>query len=316
MIDRAADKIVVAAAQGDTDACQGLAKRLAQDPLQQALFPQAPDAFQQRLALFDTLSPGYRQTMQRAGVADPSPGFLFNMVVPLCLHLSGIMARRTAPMLIGIGGGPGAGKSTLSRVLANSLQVMAEHPITCLSLSLDDFYFSKQERLRRGFKWRTLPGTHDTERLAQFVQALDAQGASMAVPRYDLARDCPGPDDRLARPPDICVFDGAMVGSRLPGYDVLAQRIDVLIYLDAPVALLKHWRFARERAFREASGGTAGFSPEDMRAFWKEALKPSIHKWVMPNAAHADLVIGLGPGRMIESARTKSGEHSDTGTIQ
>jgi pantothenate kinase-related protein Tda10 len=208
--------------------------------------------------------------------------------------------------LIAIGGGPAAGKTTLSTLLAACLHAVIAPPTRCLSLSLDDFYLAREERQRRGFKWRTLPGTHDTKRLEAFVAALDRTSHPLSVPRYDLGRDRPMQDEILAGAPGLCVFDGAMVGSRLPGYDALARRIDFFIYLEVPIRQLKAWRFQRERRIRENSGGQAGFSEAQMSDFWAEALRPSIEQWVMPNAEIADLVLKIGPNRTVLGARRQT----------
>jgi len=251
-----------------------------------------------RQELVATLTPLYRAEMARSGVSDPSPAYLSELVVPLLLHLRAAMTGRDRPYLLGLAGGPGAGKSTLARLLCACLPMVTNPAAAALSLSLDDFYFDPEERRRRGFAWRTQPGTHDTGRLADFLAAMDRRDPAIAVPRYDLGRDRPGTDDSVP-PPDVCVFDGAMIGSRLPGYDRLADRFDFLVFLDLPVALLKEWRFAREARIRARSGGEAGFHPDEMEAFWSEALEPCYHAHVLPNAARADLVLGLDAGRRV-----------------
>lgn len=292
--------LVAGAAAGDPEAGRALALRLAANPLQQAL--SGAETAADPLADLATLAPVYRAAMADLAIPQPQDGYLLELILPLVRFFRQRIPATRAPYLIGLAGGPGAGKTTLSHLLCRCLQaVMAPAP-DCLSLSIDDFYHPKDERLRRGFTWRTLPGTHDTERLADFIAALDRPGAGvLLVPRYDLGRDAPMAEEALAGRPDICVFDGAMVGSPLPGYDLLARRIDYLIFLDLPTPLLKRWRFDRERKLREASGGAVGFSEDQMRAFWDEALGPSIENWVAPNAQRADLVLGMDATRRVTS---------------
>lgn len=297
-------EVATRAAKGDVAARRFLAARLSASPLQSALFGGDPDPLDDQLAGFAALLPLYRDSMAGFGIARPGKDYLFDLLLPLVRFL-GQRARVTSrPYLLGLAGGPGAGKTTLSRLLSRCLQAVMTPPPACLSISIDDFYLSKGERQRRGFKWRTLPGTHDTRRIADFITALDRpREAGLTVPRYDLGRDAPMADEVLAERPDICIFDGAMVGSPLPGYDNLARRLDFLIYLDLPVPLLKHWRFERERKLREESGGTVGFSEAQMRAFWDEALGPSLATWVAPNAARADLVLQIDADRRVRAAR-------------
>lgn len=296
--------LVSRAANGDAPARRRLAARLAENPLQQALFGAAPELLADHLLGYAALTPVCRAGLSQCGIGRPGDAYLFDMLLPLLRFFHPRVMAAQRPYLIGLAGGPGAGKTTLSRLLARCLGAMIAPEPVCLSLSLDDFYRPKEERLRRGFKWRTPPGTHDTERLADFIAELDRPGpAALAVPRYDLGRDAPMADETLTVRPDICIFDGAMVGSRLPGYDVLAQRLDFMIFLDLPLPLLKHWRFERERRLREASGGRIGFSEPDMHAFWDEALGPCFEAWVLPNTKMADLVLGIDGTRQITAAR-------------
>lgn len=305
MNERDVDRAVAAAIEGDASARRVLAARVAADPVGRVLFS-GGGGVDRRLRLCETLAPVYRRTLAAMGIERADPGYLFDLLAPLTMALSDRAAARSRPLLVGLGGGPGAGKSTLSALLAACLPVAVPGAPRCLGVSLDDFYRSREERLRRGFRWRTLPGTHDTERLDTFLSDLDRAAAPFAVPRYDLGRDAPAADEVLALAPEICIFDGAMVGARLPGYEGLARRLDMLVYLDVAVPLLKEWRFARERNIRDRTGGAAGFAPAEMQAFWDEALGPSIEKWVRPNAKIADLVIAIGPGRRIEGARIRA----------
>ena len=304
MKDRTVDRLFLPASRGDAEARRQIAMRLADDPLERALFgPEAStDRVDERLELFRDLMPEYTRVMAGFGIADPSAAFLFDIVVPFTQYLGKRAAAAEGTFLVGIGGGPGVGKTTQSKILAACLPMLARKKQRCLSLSLDDFYLPKAERLRRGHKWRTLPGSHDTDRLCAFVAALDTHEEPMTVPRYDLGRDQPMADETLDRTPDICIFDGAMVGATCPGYDTLARRFDFLIYLDAPIEQLQQWRFGRERRIRRETNGHAGFSEEEMNAFWEEALQPSITQWVMPNADVADLVLQIGPDRNLLGA--------------
>ncbi|AUH64215.1 hypothetical protein [Paracoccus zhejiangensis] len=304
MSDRILAGLALRAEAGDPEASRLLAQRLAGNPLMRALFGADADRLADHLQGFNALLPVYRAAMADLGLPEPQDAYLFDLILPLTRFFRQRIPAGRAPYLIGLAGGPGAGKTTLSRLLSCCLQAMIAPAPRCLSLSIDDFYRPKEERLRRGFKWRTLPGTHDTERMADVLAALDRPGTgTLTVPRYDLGRDVPRADEVVSGKPDICIFDGAMVGSPLPGYDRLARRLDFLIFLDLPTPLLKRWRFERERKLRAASDGTVGFPEEVMQAFWDEALGPSIANWVAPNAARADLVLSIDAGRRVTAVR-------------
>jgi D-glycerate 3-kinase len=83
---------------------------------------------------------------------------------------------RGRPWLLGIGGAPGTGKSTLARLLAHlARSTGAQEPFV---LSLDDYYQSRERRSRLAAEvhplllHRGVPGTHDVERLFRDVDAL------------------------------------------------------------------------------------------------------------------------------------------------
>ncbi|MFQ1701955.1 hypothetical protein ACJ5NV_15305 [Loktanella agnita] len=270
-----------------------------------ALFGGAPDTAERRAraALCPRLLALFEARMTHLGIATPDTAFLTELALPLMRYLTPRIEDRARPFVIGLAGGPGAGKTTLSALLADLLPASVAPTPRCLSLSIDDFYYSAEVRAHRGLPWRTLPGSHDTDRIAQVLSEIDRSAAPLHIPRYDLGSDAPLPDEVLEQPPDICVFDGAMIGSRLPGYDVLARRLDMLVYLDVPLPLLKEWRFAREARLRASSQGRLGYEPAKMQAFWDEALAPSVIHHVRVNMVDADLVIELREGRRLVGAR-------------
>src|SRR4051794_24331323 len=75
-------------------------------------------------------------------------------------HLAEIAARvgldvagdQGRPVLMGIAGGPGAGKTTLARAIIETAETQVQK--SAAMVSLEDFYLSREERLRRGHRWR------------------------------------------------------------------------------------------------------------------------------------------------------------------
>ena len=97
-----------------------------------------------------------------------------------------------SPLLVGLSGCQGSGKSTLVDAMA---RVLADaHDVETTVLSLDDFYLTKAEReslaqrVHPLFATRGVPGTHDLDLLRRTVKALQ-NGDDIALPVFDKAAD-------------------------------------------------------------------------------------------------------------------------------
>ena len=121
--------------------------------------------------------------------------------------------RRVAT--VGIGGGQGAGKSTLGRLITEAGSVFGTRIEV---LSLDDFYLTKEERLRLAetvhplLATRGPPGTHAVERLREVIAALRQPGA-VEVPRFDKGSDTRSGYATRDGDADVVVVEGWCVGA-------------------------------------------------------------------------------------------------------
>lgn len=106
------------------------------------------------------------------------------------------LARRAgaskSPLLVGLSGCQGSGKSTLVDAMAQVLE--DTHGVKTTVLSLDDFYLTRAEReclaqrLHPLFATRGVPGTHDIGLLRHTVTALQ-NGEAAELPVFDKATD-------------------------------------------------------------------------------------------------------------------------------
>ncbi len=124
------------------------------------------------------------------------------------------LAVATAPLVVGLCGAQGSGKSTIAALLAERI------PGTVV-LSLDDLYLPLAERERLAdavhplLKTRGVPGTHDVA-LGEAVLADLRAGQPVRLPRFDKATDDRAPEStwpsvERAR---VVVFEGWCVGAR------------------------------------------------------------------------------------------------------
>ena len=120
------------------------------------------------------------------------------------------------PVLIGINGAQGSGKTTLCRFLK---VLLVEHNLRSVTVSLDDLYLTRAERRALAadvhplFATRGVPGTHDIALGEAILDDLLA-GRTAALPRFDKAADDRAEMRRLVEPPiDVVLLEGWCVGA-------------------------------------------------------------------------------------------------------
>lgn len=146
---------------------------------------------------------------------------LWQLWLPLATQLRRARQQQHQPLIQGILGGQGTGKTTLCRVLQ---QILGDWGYSCLALSIDDLYKSYHDRqalqqAQPQLIWRGPPGTHDIATGLQVLTQLQQAtlGEKIAVPRFDKSLH-QGAGDRippeLVNPADIILFEGWFVGCR------------------------------------------------------------------------------------------------------
>lgn len=149
-------------------------------------------------------------------------------------------AKRTGrqPLVIGINGSQGSGKSTLADYLCSML--VERHKLGCVSLSLDDFYLTRQQRAKLAteihplLQTRGVPGTHDIPLALQTLHSLigaTQESNEILIPRFDKSQDDRRPAancDSIKGPVDIILFEGWCVGAKPQADEELQQPVNNL----------------------------------------------------------------------------------------
>jgi D-glycerate 3-kinase len=169
------------------------------------------------------LPPAFRRTVQRH-------------YVPLAAWVA---AQKPAaqPLVLGINGSQGSGKSTLVEVLGELLA--HSHGLRVAILSLDDLYHTRARRLELGvrihplLRTRGVPGTHDVHLGQQVLQRLKTlrEGEALALPRFSKAADDRVPQQewpQVQGPVDVVLFEGWCLCTPPQALQDLAEPVNAL----------------------------------------------------------------------------------------
>lgn len=126
-------------------------------------------------------------------------------------------------LFLGINGAQGTGKSTLADFLRAAAKSMFDWTVAVLSI--DDFYYTRQERealaeeVHPLLRVRGVPGTHDTDMLRRCVEQLHAAdtGIEVPLPRFNKAIDDRADKSTwpiVSGPVDLVILEGWCVGTQ------------------------------------------------------------------------------------------------------
>ena len=148
-------------------------------------------------------------------------------------RLSELAVVHERPLIVGINGAQGSGKSTLSDYLSQMMASVLD--VDCHVVSIDDFYLTRMERqnLARSIHpllaTRGVPGTHDCDRLRDALAAfIDPKCTTVELPVFDKLAD-----DRtnlvrkiqMSAKPTVILLEGWCVG--IPAQGQLALSVPV-----------------------------------------------------------------------------------------
>jgi D-glycerate 3-kinase len=168
------------------------------------------------------------------GLAPDTLAALLPCYLPLADHIAGLQRAKAAPLTLGIQGPQGAGKSTLTQLLACVLREIGG--LRVATLSIDDLYLTRAERAALAarvhplFQTRGVPGTHDVALGVRVLEALTGPG-SCALPRFDKGQDERAPAHTWPiseGPCDVVLFEGLWLGLPPIPEPELAQPINAL----------------------------------------------------------------------------------------
>lgn len=183
------------------------------------------------------------------------------------------------PFVIGVAGGSGSGKSTVSQ------QVLASFGADMVSVVMQDDYYCDQTDLAPDVRRRQNydhPNAFDWPLLIQHVQALRS-GAAIAMPVYDFTIDNRSDKTILVRPAPVVVIEGLFAL-----YDpALRDMMSLKIFVDTASDVRFIRRMQRDIAER-------GRSVESIVGQYMETVRPMHKQFIEPTKRHADVILPHG----------------------
>jgi len=147
-------------------------------------------------------------------------GQLKNFYLPICKKINSEYVKRKKTKIIGLSGGQGTGKSTISQILKIILK--EGFNLETVIFSIDDFYKTRKDRkimakkISPLFLTRGVPGTHDAKMLFNCIKNLKKNRfKKVTVPKFDKSKDDRIPKSKwlaVKKKPNIVIFEGWCVG--------------------------------------------------------------------------------------------------------
>jgi uridine kinase len=183
------------------------------------------------------------------------------------------------PVIIGIAGGTGSGKTTVARAVYDRVG-----PDRIEWISHDSYYrnfdaLPPEERAKINFDH---PDSLESELLTRHLDVL-SKGSSVDVPVYDFATHSRKTETQRVEPRKVIIVEGILVLAE----PELRKRIDIKLFVDTPADI----RFVR-RLMRDIE--SRGRSLPSVVQQYMNTVRPMHEEFVEPSKRHADLIIPEG----------------------
>ncbi len=183
------------------------------------------------------------------------------------------------PLVIGIAGGTGSGKTTVARRIVGSFRDRDVCHIQHDSYYRHRPHLSKEQRSKINFDH---PDSLDNALLAAHLDELIA-GRTVHVPDYDFATHLRCEETLRVRSAPIIVVEGILIFAD----DRLVERMDLKLFVDTPADIRVLRRVRRDIQER-------GRDFDSVRRQYYDTVRPMHIAFVEPSKSKADLIIPEG----------------------
>lgn len=189
------------------------------------------------------------------------------------------MSTKNSPIIIGVTGGSGSGKTTVSKKI---LEQLDGHSISIIQ---QDSYYKDQAGMtmeeRRAVNYDH-PLAFDSDLLYQHLKMLK-QRQAIDVPVYDYTISTRSPEVIHQEPTDVVILEGILILSD----ERIRDMLDIKVYVDTDDDIRIIRRIERDTQER-------GRSLESIITQYLTGVKPMYHQFIEPTKRYADLIVPEG----------------------
>ena len=163
-------------------------------------------------------------------------GKLNTFYLPLSEWIYSVFRKDNKVKIIGLSGGQGAGKSTITGVIKFILK--KKYGLEICVFSIDDFYKTKAARIKMSknihplFLTRGVPGTHDVDLINKILKNLKKNiFKPVLIPKFDKSIDNRSRKSKwmkVTKAPNIIIFEGWCVGANHQKNNDLIKPLNII----------------------------------------------------------------------------------------
>ncbi|VGV76738.1 uridine kinase [Streptococcus pyogenes] len=188
------------------------------------------------------------------------------------------------PIIIGVTGGSGGGKTSVSRAILDSFPNARIAMIQHDSYYKDQSHMSFEERVKTNYDH---PLAFDTDFMIQQLKELLA-GRPVDIPIYDYKKHTRSNTTFRQDPQDVIIVEGILVLED----ERLRDLMDIKLFVDTDDDIRIIRRIKRDMMER-------GRSLESIIDQYKSVVKPMYHQFIEPSKRYADIVIPEGVSNVV-----------------
>jgi uridine kinase len=194
------------------------------------------------------------------------------------------MNKNKKPIVIGVAGGSGSGKTSVSRAIYNNFPghriAMIEHDAYYKDQSDKTF----EERVGTNYDH---PLAFDTDYLVEQLSAL-LRNEAIEIPVYDYTKHTRSDQVIHQEPAEVIIVEGILVLED----ERLRDLMDIKVFVDTDDDVRLIRRIQRDMVER-------GRSLDSVITQYMETVKPSYHQFIEPSKRYADVIIPEGGANIV-----------------